>query len=269
MLDYAANAVVYWPVEQLRAEFEQGCMASGTNLEDEIRDRLALDGDTEVLWQRVKTNLQAGRIRMLFVADRIPAELRRIVEFLNEQMDPAEVLALELRQFQGEGLKTIVPMIYGQTEEAQQKKTVQAARQWDETSILAEIEQRHGAEAIRVTEEIIQWIKKKTDQIWYGRGSKDGSVGSTVSVDGSQSYPIAIYSYYGQVEIRFQYMKKPFDNPAKREELRQKLNDIEGVNLPSGRQRPSIPIATFSNDEEKLRRFFDVMDWCVGELRSA
>jgi len=32
-------------------------------------------------------------IRMLFVADRIPAELRRIVEFLNEQMDPAEVLA--------------------------------------------------------------------------------------------------------------------------------------------------------------------------------
>jgi hypothetical protein len=98
MLDYAANAVVYWPVEQLRAEFEQGCAAIGTNPDDEIRDRLSLDGDAEVLWQRVKTNLQAGRIRMLFVADRIPAELRRIVEFLNEQMDPAEVLALELRQ---------------------------------------------------------------------------------------------------------------------------------------------------------------------------
>jgi hypothetical protein len=143
---------------------------------------------------------------MLFVADRIPTELRRIVEFLNEQMDPAEVLALELRQFQGESLKTIVPMIYGQTEEAQQKKTVQAARQRDQTSILAEIEQRHGAEAARVTQEIIEWIKKNTDQVWYGRGSKDGSVGSTVSVNGSP-YPIALYSYYGQVEIRFQYME--------------------------------------------------------------
>jgi hypothetical protein len=98
MLDYAANAVVYWPVEQLRAEFEQGCAAVGTTPQVEIRDRLGLhDGDAELLWQRVKTNLQAGRIRMLFVADRIPAELRRIVEFLNEQMDPAEVLALELR----------------------------------------------------------------------------------------------------------------------------------------------------------------------------
>jgi hypothetical protein len=49
MLDYAANAVVYWPVEQLRAEFEQGCAAIGTNPDDEIRDRLSLDGDAEVL----------------------------------------------------------------------------------------------------------------------------------------------------------------------------------------------------------------------------
>ena len=31
MLDYAANAVVYWPVEQLRAEYEQGCVAIGAN----------------------------------------------------------------------------------------------------------------------------------------------------------------------------------------------------------------------------------------------
>jgi hypothetical protein len=35
------------------------------------------------------------------MSGRIPAELRRIVEFLNKQMNPAEVLALELRQFEG------------------------------------------------------------------------------------------------------------------------------------------------------------------------
>jgi hypothetical protein len=164
MLDYAANAVVYWPVEQLRAEFEQSCAANGTNPEEEIRDRLALEGDAELLWQRVKTNLQAGRIRMLFVADRIPTELRRIVEFLNEQMDPAEVLALELRQFQGEGLKTIVPMMYGQTEEARQKKTVQAPRQWDEASIFADIERRHGPEVLRTAQKIVESIKTKPDE---------------------------------------------------------------------------------------------------------
>ena len=52
-------------------------------------------------WLQVKTNLEAGRIRLLFVADAIPIELRRIIEFLNKQMDPAEVLGLELRQFEG------------------------------------------------------------------------------------------------------------------------------------------------------------------------
>ena len=60
--------------------------------------------DPDAFWQRVKTNLQAGPIRMLFVVDDIPPELRRIVEFLNQQMDPAEVLAVELRQYAGQGL---------------------------------------------------------------------------------------------------------------------------------------------------------------------
>ena len=73
-------------------------------------------------WSKVKTNLQAGRIRLVFVADEIPRELRRIVEFLNEQMDPAEVLAVEIKQFAGEGVKTLVPRVIGQTAEAQQKK---------------------------------------------------------------------------------------------------------------------------------------------------
>ncbi|MGD1038383.1 MAG: FGGY family carbohydrate kinase [Roseiarcus sp.] len=43
---------------------------------------------------------------MLFVADRIPPELRKVVEFMNVQMRPAEVLAVELRQYQGGGLRT-------------------------------------------------------------------------------------------------------------------------------------------------------------------
>jgi hypothetical protein len=140
--------LLYWPIEQLRAEFEEGCTKNGTDPEEEIRSHLDVE-DAEELWQRVKTNLLAGRIRMLFVADQIPAELRRIVEFLNQQMNPAEMLALELRQFVGEGLRTIVPMVYGQTEEAQRKKAVGTPkRQWDEESVLAALENRRGSEAL-------------------------------------------------------------------------------------------------------------------------
>ena len=81
MLDYAANAVVYWPIEKIRAMFESHCEASGKNHEQELADFLAGEGDFESFWSQVKTNFEAGRIRMLFVADEIPAELRRTWNF--------------------------------------------------------------------------------------------------------------------------------------------------------------------------------------------
>ena len=40
---------------------------------------------------------------MIFLADTIPPELKRIVEFLNEQMDPAEAFAVEVKQYVGDG----------------------------------------------------------------------------------------------------------------------------------------------------------------------
>ena len=106
MLEYAANAVAYWPTEAIRSRFEQTCEARQIDSDQVLRELLTDAHDVEEFWQKVKTNLQAGRVRMLFVADQIPPELKRIVEFLNEQMDPAEVLAVELRQYEGQGLKT-------------------------------------------------------------------------------------------------------------------------------------------------------------------
>ncbi len=113
MLDYAANAVVYWPVETIQAKFETRCETHGYNPDGILKEFLGTDGDLQMFWQTVKTNLQAGRVRLVFVADEIPGELRRIVEFLNSQMDPAEVLAVEIRQYISEGLKTLVPELWG------------------------------------------------------------------------------------------------------------------------------------------------------------
>jgi len=49
--------------------------------------------------------------------------IRRVVEFLNEQMDPAEVLAVEVKRFVGEGVATLVPRVLGQTDTALRKKS--------------------------------------------------------------------------------------------------------------------------------------------------
>jgi hypothetical protein len=37
--------------------------------------------DLDTYWDTVEQNLRNGQVRLLFVADEIPSELRRIIEF--------------------------------------------------------------------------------------------------------------------------------------------------------------------------------------------
>ena len=138
IFDYAANAVVYWSIEQIRAEFDRLCTKRGVDAEECVAEFIGNDSDVSVFWQQVKTNLQAGRIRMLIVADVIPKELQRIVEFLNQQMDPAEILAIEIGHFVGQGIKTLVPRVIGKTAEAEAKKQVGGTPSFEQLQIWAD-----------------------------------------------------------------------------------------------------------------------------------
>lgn len=127
MLDYAANAQRYWPVDRIRsmAATQHGGSESADAV---IMEMLRLDSSEEepngvdAYWASVNDNLREGRLRLLFVADRLPAELRRAIEFLNEQMDNTEVLGVELAQYAGSNIRALVPRVYGQTEAIRQRK---------------------------------------------------------------------------------------------------------------------------------------------------
>jgi hypothetical protein len=120
MLDYAANGVRHWPEGSLRAYFTAR-YPDPESADVALGDFLG-DTDPEVFWARVEDNLRAGRIRMVFAADHIPATLQRIIEFLNEQMRPAEVLGVEIRQFRGQGHTTLIPTLVGRTTAARRVK---------------------------------------------------------------------------------------------------------------------------------------------------
>lgn len=115
MLDYAAHATRYWTAETVRKHLE--AMPGG---EDAARERIArlleTDDDSpgwyEEFWEDVDRSLHTENIRLLFVADDIPDDLATVVGFLNRHMAPrVEVLAVELKQFRGEGLRTLVPRV--------------------------------------------------------------------------------------------------------------------------------------------------------------
>ncbi|WP_338672573.1 hypothetical protein V1460_05980 [Streptomyces sp. SCSIO 30461] len=114
MLDYAANGARHWPGALLQRSFEETCAADGRPLEESYGDLLG-DRSPVEFWTMVEERLAAGRMRLLFVADRIPLELRTIVEFLNRQMRQTDVYAVELTQYRGDGdLRVLVPRIHGE-----------------------------------------------------------------------------------------------------------------------------------------------------------
>jgi hypothetical protein len=123
MLDYAANAVLYWPIASLIAEFEARCEQDGQDPQGVMEEFIGVEGDIEAFWEQARTNLQAGRIRLVFVADEIPAELLRIIEFMNLQMSPAEVIGVEVKRYEGQDVVMLVPRIVGKTAEAEQTKS--------------------------------------------------------------------------------------------------------------------------------------------------
>ena len=267
MLDYAANAVVYWPVEDIRARYEAASASSG----QVMGEFLGQDGDPEEFWQRVKTNLQAGRVRMVFVADRVPRELRQIVEFLNLQMDPAEVLALEVEQFVGSGLRTLVPRIVGQTADAQRRKSVGTgkSRQWDDSSFFEALEER-APDAIPAARQIQTWAKENGARIEYGSGRRSGSMIPTFTHLGRHYYLFAAYTY-GNIEVYFQWLKAkpPFDDETKRFQLLERLNQVRGIKIPPDAisKRPSIRLGLLAAPEV-MESFLGVLDWVLEEIRA-
>ena len=271
MLDYAANAVVYWPVEHLIEQFRAQCMARGTDPDQEIADFLGFDEDPSAFWQRVKTNLQAGRVRMLFVADEIPHELRRVVEFLNQQMDPAEVLAIEIRQFTGEGLRTLVPTVVGQTAEAQQRKGVLARkRQWDEASFFGDLERRGNQEGAEVARRLLDWSVSKRLRIWWGKGQLEGSFVPVLDLETVSHQLFAVYSS-GVVQLYFQWYayKPPFSDEGRRMEILHRLNEIPGVAIPVSAvsRRPTVLLTALALDDS-TSRFLSVFEWFLNEVRA-
>ncbi len=132
MLDYAANASTYWPVDRIRT-LAATQLGSAEALDRRVVELLTLDDEdttsaVEAYWRTLDENLHTGHIRLLFAADELPRELRRIIEFLNEHMPTIEVLGVELRRYEGAGVHALVPRVIGQTERTRAERAGEAAK---------------------------------------------------------------------------------------------------------------------------------------------
>ena len=259
MLDYAANAVVYWPVSHMRERFAASC----EDPEEKLIEFLEGDMEPEDFWQLADRNLQDRKIRLLFVADVIPTELQRIVEFLNDQMDSTEVLAIEIKQFVGKEQTGLVPRVIGQTAEAQQKKSTRTRTTTNE-GVLDEL----SPEEQNVARKILNWSGDNFSVVNW-RGASFVPVleyGSEFSHN-----PITVYcrGKVPRVQIKFKRMKKRNGlSDETRLELVRRLNAIPGVNLPQDSivRFPNIPLSTLASGDA-LEQFLSAIAWTIEEVK--
>ena len=85
ILEYAAHAGLSWSADGMHRAFEDTAREGERSSQEVLGELLQSDSepDADAFWQKVATNLDAVRLRLLIVADDIPAPLRQIVELLD------------------------------------------------------------------------------------------------------------------------------------------------------------------------------------------
>ena len=269
ILEYAANALVHWPVEKIIADFQTQHSDEDPNTDQLLSRFLQEEQTAKGFWQAVETNLQAGRIRLVIVADTIPPELRRIVEFLNEQMDPADIFAIEVKQFIGEDKVALAPRLIGSSERKNIRRGTREKRQWDEASHFAELEQRGGRAAVGVARSILEWARSAGLRIWWGQGKRSGSFVPTFDYMGKNHQLFAIWTD-AKLELYFYAYKNkpPFDDLERRRGLMQRLNQIPGITVPEDAidRGPGLRLGQLEEDAV-LQQFISVYEWFLEEIR--
>ncbi len=271
ILDYAANAVTYWAMEEIIHCFEEQCKLANKDSEEALQNFLQGENEATIFWELTKTNLKAGKIRMLIIADSIPKELQRIIEFLNGQMTPAEILGVEIKQFIGHNnVKTLVPKVIGQTAIADNTKGINNVlnSNWSEETFLATLSQRSQGDA-DIVHQLLNWLRPQVTRIWYGSG-KRGSMVPVFKYLGVDYYLFALWTY-GVVEVYFQWhkLKPPFDSDQKRLELLNRLNQIKGVGISADKisARPTFPLSLLS-ETAQFQKFIETYKWFLEEIKN-
>lgn len=263
MLDYAANATKYWSMDKIKQYYND----QGRDLYDDI----GIEADNqELYWDNVKSNLRTGKIRLLFVADVIPHTLKRIIEFLNNQMVDTEVLGLEIKQYISDSnLKTFVPRIVGQTSNSIAIKRQTNNSKWDQDSFINEVENIDEG-SINICLEIINKFKDNGCRIDWGGGKVTSSF--VPIYEGKQRHQLfVVYAYKNglKIELYFQHYKEPYFDINKKNEMQSKLSNMLGIKIDKDKlnKRPSFSIDILK-DKDVREEFINYYLSIVDEIKS-
>jgi len=207
---------------------------------------------------------------MVFVADRLRPELVRIIEFLNEQMNPAEVLGVEVVQYVGDGQQVLVPRLVGRTSSAVAAKH-SGRTTWDEENFLVAVADRHGKNVAAFFQRLFDYTRSRSGRLaWSGYVSGRHMLGGVSTVvwtadPGVASAKARAYLYLYLPEIRNRVDADTFDAFVARLEAipAYETKIAEARSDDFARKYPSLFVSDLVSDPEQVNQFLGALDRLV------
>ncbi len=275
LLEYITNLRASTSADDLRSKFDDAARARDEDPETALKDALGVTMSADEYWATVGENLARGRIRGFVVADEISVELRRILEYLNDQLGDSRFLALEVPQFVAvSGITTLVPQIVaGSLEPPVKQESARASGQWDEERLIAKLveKEKGGTRAADAGRALLKWASDNGLGMRWATGGVSGSVTLFVPLPGEP--PVMCIVGTGYFQWYFRDYRAPFDTRERREELLRKIKKIDGIKWKSSaplaaEKYPGMLLAPFSAPGPR-GQLIKVLDWFVSETRRA
>ncbi|GAA4758902.1 GmrSD restriction endonuclease domain-containing protein [Citricoccus nitrophenolicus] len=136
-------------------------------------------------------------------------------------------------------------------------------------SFVRQLDERQNHSESAAVHEIIRAWDALGGRVGYGTAENTSCFLLWDKVDGSEIWPVIIYA--GHLEVVFQYIasRQPFDDLGLRDELRLRLNELDGVEIGEERltKRPNLQHETFSR-AENLDKMIGVLAWFTETIRT-
>lgn len=186
------------------------------------------------------------------------------------------MLAVEVKQYIGEGRQTLVPRVIGRTAAAEDVKqtsgtsTTRVVRTWTEPEFLEAVPAIGGPDADRLVRDALAWNHRHGSVVTFGKG-RYGPVYLTAGEDAGGPVRIANVNTQGLTMVSYADLVNfaPFDTVGLRIELNNRLNEIAGVQIPEryavDARWPSIHLAVLAPEASRAK-FFEVLDWVAARL---
>ena len=172
VLDYgAALWSAYQDPESFLRMLDGRLSARGASLKELLEQ--SFGEAAEEVEEGIHNCLESGAFRFVILMDRVPFELKTLVQFVNSYSN-FSIYAVELKHYKHDDLHIFVPHVFG-AEGRKRVSSSSAGRDWNEESYFQDVEEKCTSETVAAVRKLYNFSKQRTDRITWGRGRFTGS----------------------------------------------------------------------------------------------